>query len=329
MKQAVTLDRPIVVLGAARSGTTLLADGLLSTHPEVAYWGEPNYVWRHGHAYRRDDVLEARDATPSIRRYIRGRFREYADRAGRSRFMEKTPSNCLRVPFVLEVLPEAKIVHLLRDGRDVAYSAAQEWSGMGIPRDPPGTPKTRRGAPMAWRIVRNETRISNRVRDLRGLIELPAYVPRLVDIFRRQVFHRSEIPWGPRIPGLHRLRARFSLLQTCALQWEACARMARSALHGLPPERCMEVRYEDLVARPHEVLGAILAFLELELDSGAFEAMASRVKPPRQTWRESLAPEDRRAIEAVVGSTLLDLGYPVLTTDSGRRDEGPSGPPRE
>ena len=37
--------RPVVILGAARSGTTLLGE-LLSRVPEVAYWVEPKSLWR-------------------------------------------------------------------------------------------------------------------------------------------------------------------------------------------------------------------------------------------------------------------------------------------
>ena len=121
------LDRPIVILGAARSGTTLTGE-ILGRHPDVAYWIEPKYVWRYGRPLARDDIRTAAEATLRVRHYIRRAFNQYTERRGKSRFMEKTPSNCFRLPFVHAVLPNARFLHIVRDGRDVARSAVKKWT---------------------------------------------------------------------------------------------------------------------------------------------------------------------------------------------------------
>ena len=81
------LQRPIIVLGAGRSGTTALAE-VLRHHPDVAVWEEPKHIWRFGHAYRPHDVLTAADATPRVKRYIRDQFTEFLRASGRTRFAE-------------------------------------------------------------------------------------------------------------------------------------------------------------------------------------------------------------------------------------------------
>lgn len=43
------------------------------------------------------------------------------------RLLEKTPENCLRLPFMIELLPDAKIIFLIRDARANIYSLMEGW----------------------------------------------------------------------------------------------------------------------------------------------------------------------------------------------------------
>jgi len=52
---------------------------------------------------------------------LRGRLQLGGDRP--RRLLEKTPENCLRLPFLLEIFPDARIIHLTRDGRSNISSA--------------------------------------------------------------------------------------------------------------------------------------------------------------------------------------------------------------
>ena len=120
------LERPIIILGAGRSGTTALTE-VLRHHPDVAVWEEPKHIWRFGHAYRSHDVLTAADATPRVKRYIHEQFAAYLRDSGKARFIEKTPSNCFRVSFIRAVFPDALFVHVMRDGRAAVTSAMEQW----------------------------------------------------------------------------------------------------------------------------------------------------------------------------------------------------------
>jgi hypothetical protein len=55
--------------------------------------------------------------------------------------VEKSPRNALRVPFLRAVFPEAKFIHVLRDGRDVACSLSAGINGE----------KWRHAKPVDWR----------------------------------------------------------------------------------------------------------------------------------------------------------------------------------
>ena len=48
-------------------------------------------------------------------------------RHGPIRLLEKTPENCLRLPFLLAFFPDARVLHLTRDGRANANSLIEGW----------------------------------------------------------------------------------------------------------------------------------------------------------------------------------------------------------
>ncbi len=112
------IERPIFVVGAARSGTTFLGD-CIGHLPEVSYHHEPpatkaagRYVyeglWGFGHArwfYRTVYAWLLR-----------------AELDGGLRFCEKTPTNALLIPFLDRAFTEAQVIHIIRDGRDASAS---------------------------------------------------------------------------------------------------------------------------------------------------------------------------------------------------------------
>lgn len=281
------LDRPIVLIGAARSGTTLLGD-LVARHPEVAYWLEPKYVWRYRAAFRSSDVRGAGDATPGVVRYIRGRFSDFVRERGKSRFAEKTPSNCFRIPFIDEVLPDALYVHVIRDGRDVALSARRAWTS-----------------------VPERSVIRRRI--LQGDIpprEAPSYlVPALRNLVARWISPSAGYLWGPHFPGMSRFRREHGVLATCARQWLESVSAAREGLSLVPSSRVREIRYEDLVEDPRGRMAEVWAHLGLSEPPGFGGILEEVVRGDRVAAWKSADPEEVGEIEAEVGPLLEELGY--------------------
>lgn len=58
-----------------------------------------------------------------------GIMSESAQSLGKSRWADKTPENIIAVPFLYRLFPNAKFVHIFRDGRDVALSTQKgQWA---------------------------------------------------------------------------------------------------------------------------------------------------------------------------------------------------------
>ncbi|MDX6290267.1 MAG: hypothetical protein QOH42_2066 [Blastocatellia bacterium] len=63
----------------------------------------------------------------SIADGYRAFYRLYAGRFGKSRWGDKTPLYCMNLPAIRKVLPEARFVHIIRDGRAAALSLKRMW----------------------------------------------------------------------------------------------------------------------------------------------------------------------------------------------------------
>jgi Sulfotransferase family len=123
------LERPIFIIGAPRSGTSLLYS-ILRTSSRLANWpGEAHEVWEADYhpALRGWDSneLTAADLTPQTAARIRRRF--FLAVGTKSRLLDKTPRNSLRVPFIQALFPDATYVFLKRDGRDNTNSLINAW----------------------------------------------------------------------------------------------------------------------------------------------------------------------------------------------------------
>jgi LPS sulfotransferase NodH len=139
------LERPIVILSAPRAGSTLLFETLAQAASVFTIGGESHQLiesiaaLRPGRGVVSSNRLTRRDATTAIVAELRQRFAgRIHDRDGqppgsgaRVRLLEKTPKNALRVPFLLEVFPDAQFIVLQREPRANLSSMMQAWRAKG------------------------------------------------------------------------------------------------------------------------------------------------------------------------------------------------------
>jgi Sulfotransferase family len=119
---------PIFVLGCPRSGTSVLLQALLQSPELRSVQSEGHILWDEFH-HPRDrswdsDALGAVDVSRREREYVYRAIRWWA--RGR-RFVDKTPENCLRVPYLDALFPDARFVFLRRRAADNVSSLMEGW----------------------------------------------------------------------------------------------------------------------------------------------------------------------------------------------------------
>lgn len=284
---------PVIIIGAARSGTKILRDALCFL-PSAGTWpcDEINNIWRHGNALTSHDELQRRHARPRVQRYVRDQFARRGAAGPHRLVVEKTCANSLRVGFVDEVFPEARFVHLVRDGRDAAASAMRRWRG-------------------DYSLGENRDYISAKLRYVPP-VDLPIYVTRLARnaVHRRFSRHHRAAHWGPRLHDLSALLRECSLEEVCAHQWRRCVDRSEEELAELPADRVFQLRYEDFVVQPRSHLQKVAEFLDDPVDEEVATRATAEVSDAQVGQaRQALEPDQYARVEAITKPTLDRYGY--------------------
>lgn len=153
-RRAVAIERPVFVVGCPRSGTTLVGR-CLGGHPDLATGDESIVLtdfWRmlielHFGANPRAwaplrDVVPLPEFVETIGaftdRVLRGFLRDRDP--SRTRYVDHTPWYAGCIPLLDALYPDCRVVHVVRDGRDVVASLSRSyelgfaWCGATIAR---------------------------------------------------------------------------------------------------------------------------------------------------------------------------------------------------
>ncbi len=275
---------PVFVLGCGRSGTTLLYHMLLSAGNFAVYRTESNAInlleprfgnlsvrknkeklmeaWLASKLYDRSG-LDAESITAKVIAdcrnggdFLRIIMTEMARQQHVERWADCTPEHLLYLERIKETIPEALIIHIIRDGRDVALSTAKQ-----------------------------------------------GYVRRM---------------WWDHTPNV----------MVAGLYWEWMVRKGREDGRKLGQDY-IEVRFERLISDPRATLATLSGFLDQELDyDHILKAGIGSVSEPNTSfkdssggfnpldrWKKGFTPANLAMFEALVGTTLQELGYEPGTND--------------
>jgi hypothetical protein len=289
------------VLGAARSGTTLLYKALC-LHPDAAYFN--NYLRRLPGHPSASIVNRLARRTPGVRRrlWFAGGTDAYVYSNRRSVMTRLYPTPVEGEPaFARCGIGELEVEQQVAPDRvrELRRAAAgvQRWGG-------------------------GNCFVSKRIANLRHIRLLADVFPsaRFVDITRdgRPVavslskvdwWEGRVVWWYGGTPQAWREQGR-DAWELCSRNWVEEVRAIDSGLAQLDPGRVLRVTYEELVADPVHLSRRVATFAGLSDHRGwRAEIGRLRVSNRNESWRERLPPGAIERIEAVQAEELRRRGY--------------------
>ncbi|MEO8676540.1 MAG: TIGR03032 family protein [Casimicrobiaceae bacterium] len=254
--------RPVIILSAPRSGSTLLFETLMQSPDVYTVGGESHRqiesvpeLQPAARGYE-SNRLAACDVTPEVAaEVLSGLTAAARDREGRRppfaspwRLLEKTPKNALRVPFLDALFPDALYIYLYREPEETIASLIEGWE--------------------SGRFVM--------------YADLPGW---------------TGPPWSYLLVPEWRNLAGQPLPAIAAAQWRATQEHLLDDLASIPGDRVWALSYYELLADPKHCLADICQFAGLSWDRdlpGALPLSSHTVTPPEANkWRgreQLLAP---------------------------------------
>jgi hypothetical protein len=193
----------------------------------------------------------------------RALFDRLRDEAGARLWVERSGGTLRIVRRLRTHFPEARFVHIVRDGRDAAISMSRHYGF-----------RLALAAAQLTEILGVDPYESD---DRRWEADLPdALIPYLPEHFDAGAFRRDV-----------------TALPLCGHYWSGELRSGLDELRGLTSDQLLTLHYEDLLAEPRAVLQRFFRFLLGDVAGVDFERCARLLRRPTSDWRT--LPEKEKA----------------------------------
>ena len=287
----------VFLVGAARSGTKLLRTILSQSDMIGSIPYDMNYIWKYGHYDLSHD--EMNDITPTQKEieFIRNYIFKQAKKQNKSIIVEKTVSNTLRVDYLKKIFPDGKIIHLYRDGRDVALSAKQRWEGSLFDKE-----------------QQSKKEIVQKIIDL----PLFAVLPYLLEYINNNIKHllsktsQHVETWGPIYKGMQEDKNKFDLLTLCAMQWNKSVESTMNSLnHYTKDTDFIKIQYEKLIEDTSSQIDILEKFLHISDAEKLRDYAHNNIKKTsKHKWKKE-NKDTISLLENIIDINLKKLNYAI------------------
>ena len=215
--------------------------------------------------------------------HFRHLFEWLCQRFGCTVWVERSGGSLLFASRLLHEFPEARVVHVFRDGRETAISMSRHYLFRLIAATMLALPSIGFDAMASLARGKHWERISFWLEPLtRALLHDPKW-----------------LPWGSlELPHFGTL-------------WSAMIERGSHMLGRLPSERLLNVRFEDVQAEPSAQIRRLIQFIGPDLEDERWLREVSAIPRPTLSKFEKLGAVDRAALAKACRPGLELLGYPL------------------
>jgi hypothetical protein len=277
--------KPIIIIGAPRSGTNILRDSIAQIEGVGTFdCDELPYLWRYGQRSFPSDEFIPDMVNYRSKEYIRKVFSRYAAKKGYRFLLEKTCANSLRVDYVSAIFPEAFFVYIVRDGYDVVSSIYERLS--------------------------SNVSLKYSLKKLKFIpvTELPYYFFEYFSNRFNKMFNKGFLKqWGPRFTFTEKDNKHFHPRELAAMQWFSCVSKSDTAFNKMDNKKYIKIKYEDFVSNPEHILNTIaqkygLGTLDnIDIPKISISSIGK--------GRNILSPIQKKLIQPIVSELNLLHGY--------------------
>lgn len=285
----------------------MLGEQILSECEAIHYLGEINHIWKYSNVYRRDEELGLQHINRHNARFLKDYFQELLKEHPGKAILEKTPTNCLRIPFLHGMFPGAKYIFIYRNGYNAAYSISKEWNNTATTAIDSQELRRKSLKNRMIETIAVQLKLNKRKYTWMDMYEAPYYFTRLYQFVLRNLLPGKKVLWGPRIPGLKKMSKQYGLLDVSARQWSYCMEKVLTDAKQIDEDKKLVLYYEDLLQSPETEVLKIISFLHLEVSRDEIKKMVSSVvsRESKNTIKEKFSPETR----TIIDTTNKKLGY--------------------
>ena len=214
--------------------------------------------------------------------HFRRHFQWLGERFNRRVWAERSGGSLLFASRLLRQFPEARVIHVYRDGRETALSMSNHY---------------------LFRMIVATLRAFQRVGiDMMEAMARGRHWDRVspwLEPFVSAFFRPERLPYDQ------------LTLTDFAIFWSGMVERGQRIFSQLPPERFLPLRFEEAQANPEEQFRRLIRFISPELEDEAWLREASAIPRPTRSRFAKLEPADQDAVAQACRPGLELLGYPL------------------
>ncbi|HTJ63078.1 MAG TPA: sulfotransferase [Alphaproteobacteria bacterium] len=274
MQGGKVMDEVLYPLGTP--GTRFHAEDI----PPIALVTLPHLTDQHEALF--DELAGTVGALPrmDLAAHYQSVFDHLGRKFNRRVWVERSGGSLMYARKLLKLFPDARVIHVFRDGRDTAMSMTSHPN---------------------FRILVAMIEASRRLGlDLYRKFERAD--ANMFEVRMEQLFFR--------LVDTPKLAAKATLPQFGAF-WSRLTLIGQETFSTLPPERVLNLRFEELQDNPREMLDRMIRFIDPSLADKEWLDAAAAVPRPTQKKYKTLPPEEQRALTEACAPGLAALGYTI------------------